>query len=154
STTTSCPGAVSDSARMPSFHPFSRRNLLWTGTRLAGNLPRPVAVHRTPFRGPSGRCRMLRRFLPLGVLVLAAALGCVGDDPGLLVPVTPFSNGPAPQAPAQTSSAVPASAESATRVALVGQKILAANSQMGLRPVFRTIGAPAEEVFHHGTADV
>jgi hypothetical protein len=97
---------------------------------------------------------MLRRCLPLGIVFLAAALGCVGDDPNFLVPVNPFSNGPAPAAPAQASSAVPPSAESATRVALVGQKILAANPQLGLRPVFRTIGAPTEEVFHHGTADV
>jgi hypothetical protein len=97
---------------------------------------------------------MLRRCLPLGVLFLTAALGCVGDDPNFLVPVNPFSNGPAPVTPTSASSALPPSAESATRVALVGQKILAANQQMGLRPVFRTIGAPTDEVFHRGTTDV
>jgi hypothetical protein len=97
---------------------------------------------------------MLRRCLPLGVVFLTAALGCVAEDPNFLVPVNPFGNGPGPQAAAPSPSAVPPSAESATRVALVGQKILAANPQMGLRPVFRTIGAPTEEVFHRGTADV
>jgi predicted Zn-dependent protease len=97
---------------------------------------------------------MLRRRLPLEVLVLTAALGCVGDDPNFLVPVNPFSNGPAPLAATPASSTVPPSAESATRVALVGQKVLAANPQMGLRPVFRTIGSPTEEVFHRGTAEV
>jgi hypothetical protein len=97
---------------------------------------------------------MLRRCLPLGVLFLTAVLGCVGDDPNFLVPVNPFSNAPAPPAPIQAASYVPPSAESATRVALVGQKVLAANPQMGLRPVFRTIGAPTEEVFHRGTAEV
>jgi hypothetical protein len=36
----------------------------------------------------------------------------------------------------------------------LGRKILAANPQVGARPLFRTIGSPQPEVFHRGTADI
>src|SRR5262245_2946275 len=48
----------------------------------------------------------------------------------------------------------PGSTEAAARVDTVGRGILAANPQIGAKPLFRTIGAPRPEVFHRGTDDV
>lgn len=48
----------------------------------------------------------------------------------------------------------PASTEAAARVDTIGRRILCANPQLGVRPMFRTIGAPQAEVFHRGTSDV
>jgi hypothetical protein len=36
----------------------------------------------------------------------------------------------------------------------LGRKIVAANQQIGMRPLFRTIGAPQPEVFHIGMTDI
>jgi hypothetical protein len=96
---------------------------------------------------------MLRRRVWLALPLGFAVFGCLpqgGDTP--LVPSNPFVNDPAPP-PAQSSCA-PATAEAATRVALVGQKLVAANPQVGLHPLFRTIGAASPEVFHRGTDEV
>jgi hypothetical protein len=48
----------------------------------------------------------------------------------------------------------PATTEAAARVDTIGRGILAANPQIGAKPLFRTIGAPRPEVFHRGTDDV
>jgi len=48
----------------------------------------------------------------------------------------------------------PASTEAASRVDRIGRGVLAANPQIGAKPLFRTIGAPRPEVFHRGTDDV
>jgi hypothetical protein len=48
----------------------------------------------------------------------------------------------------------PGSTEAAARVDTVGRGILAANPQIGAKPLFRTIGAPRPEIFHRGTDDV
>jgi len=48
----------------------------------------------------------------------------------------------------------PASLEAAARVDSLGRKLLAANPEIGARPLFRTVGAPQPEVFHRGTTDV
>lgn len=45
----------------------------------------------------------------------------------------------------------PASQEVALRVDFVGRKILAENPQIGLKPLFATVGAPKEEIFHQDT---
>lgn len=92
------------------------------------------------------------RCLPL--LVLFAA-GCLWDEPRqtTLVPGNPLGNAPFVQRPVQTSFA-PASLEAATRVDALGRKILAANPQIGDKPLFCTIGAPHPEVFHKGTTEV
>jgi hypothetical protein len=42
----------------------------------------------------------------------------------------------------------------AARVDTIGRNILAANSQTGIRPLFRTIGVTQLEVFHRGTSEV
>jgi hypothetical protein len=94
---------------------------------------------------------MARRIVPLGLPLVLAALGCLPQDYSLtaLVSSNPFSSDP----PAQVNYP-PANGEAATRVGLVGQKIVAANSQAGVRPLFRTVSAPQAEVFHRGTAEV
>jgi hypothetical protein len=57
--------------------------------------------------------------------------------------------------PPQTElSGSPASLQAAARVDLLGRKIIAANPQTGLKPLFLTIGAPKAEVFHRGTGEV
>jgi hypothetical protein len=43
---------------------------------------------------------------------------------------------------------------SAARVDTLGRKLLVANPQLGMKPMFRTIGAPEPEVFHHGTTEL
>src|SRR5262249_39695897 len=40
------------------------------------------------------------------------------------------------------------------RVDAGGRQLLAANPQVGAKPLFHTIGAPQPEVFHRGTSDV
>jgi hypothetical protein len=96
---------------------------------------------------------MARRVVPLALPLLLATAGCVPfDSTTPLVPGNPFSAEPAPP-PAQVSYA-PSNNEAATRVALVGQKLVAANPQTGVRPFFRTVGEPQAEVFHRGTTEV
>jgi hypothetical protein len=59
-----------------------------------------------------------------------------------------------PNPPANLPPMNPASTEAAARVDCVGRRILAANPQLGVHPLFRTIGAPQSEVFHRGTTDI
>ena len=99
---------------------------------------------------------MARRIAPLGLPLLLAALGCLPLDSTTtttLVPGNPFSTEPAAPPPAQVNYP-PANNEVATRVGLVGQKIVAANPQTGVRPLFRTVCAPQAEVFHQGTTQI
>lgn len=46
----------------------------------------------------------------------------------------------------------PGTEATAKRVALVGQRLIEANPQMGMRPLFMTVGATHSEVFHRGPA--
>lgn len=97
---------------------------------------------------------MVRRLLPLGLSLSLTCAGCLPDDrPNtLLVQPSPFGNVPAPPAP--RVACAPATGEAAMRVNDVGQKIVQANKQAGLRPVFVTAGAPQPEIFHKGTTQV
>lgn len=97
---------------------------------------------------------MVRRILSAGWPFVLAAAGCFpNQESTLLVPGNTFGTAPATATATKTSYA-PASTEAATRVGLVGQKILAANPQLALRPSFSTIGAPQAEIFHRGASDV
>src|SRR5437879_3739195 len=92
----------------------------------------------------------MRRFLIAvsGVCGLAAA-GCFSfDEPRQ----DAFFRHAEPMTTLPTLS--PASTEAASRVDKIGRGILAANPQIGAKPLFRTIGAPRPEVFHRGTDDV
>jgi hypothetical protein len=91
------------------------------------------------------------RRAPLG-LVLLAVTGCVSNPATQLVSSNPFSTAAAPP-PAQVSYA-PASEEAAKRIGVVGEKLVTANPQLGLHPLFRTVGMPHPEVFHRGAAEL
>jgi hypothetical protein len=89
--------------------------------------------------------RVLAACLPLSVL----AIGCVEESRSLLVspatgpePVVARALNPTRQAPATE--------QVAKRVGLLGLKIVTANAQLGLRPIFITTGAPLPEIFHKG----
>src|SRR4051812_17171997 len=87
----------------------------------------------------------MRRALSAMLLILAA--GCIENDE----PVSSFFR---PAAPANLPPLDPASTEAAARVDAIGRRILAANPEVGARPLFRTVGSPQPEVFHRGTTDV
>src|SRR5262245_59658158 len=93
---------------------------------------------------------MVRRVLPAGLLLLVA--GCLEQESLPLVPSNAFNR--TPSAPAAHVACSPASEETATRVGLIGQKLITANQQLGVRPLFRTVGSPTPEVFHRGTSEV
>jgi len=47
-----------------------------------------------------------------------------------------------------------ATKEAAIRVGKIGQKLLASNPSLGIKPIFQTIGAPQPEVFHQGLEQI
>src|SRR5262249_60580267 len=53
-----------------------------------------------------------------------------------------------------TVACSPAAEEAATRVGVIGQKLITANERLGVRPLFRTVGSPTPEVFHRGTSEI
>jgi hypothetical protein len=76
-----------------------------------------------------------------------------------MVPSNPFSGAGIPTVPPPLPPASPATEAASLRVVQVGRKILAANSQLAITPVFAMVGAaptgaPAEEVFHVGVNQV
>jgi hypothetical protein len=107
---------------------------------------------------------MVRTFLPLGLLLLLLTSGCgsdlvhdfIGENPNTtLVPPRVGDHNPPPMEPPPTHrSYAPASGETNLTVDVIGQKILDANRQAGLRPVFITIGTSVPEVFHRGTTEL
>jgi hypothetical protein len=97
---------------------------------------------------------MKGRVLCFLVPFLLLPLGCPSADSRTsLVPSDPFDHSPPAEAVTRTSYAQ-ASLETAARVDSTGRKILATNPQLGIQPLFRTIGAPQPEIFHRGTFEV
>lgn len=95
---------------------------------------------------------MSRRVLPLTLLLALA--GCWLDDrPNQLV-VEPGPLYPAPRLPDVKNLCTPATQEAATQVAEMSQRILAANPQVGMRPVTVTLGGDTPEIFHRGTGQI
>src|SRR5581483_7929100 len=97
---------------------------------------------------------MRRRLYGFWMLALT---GCVPTGTQTqTVPANPFA-GPLGTTTAQSPPTVsPATEEASLRVSRMGQKILAANPRLAIKPAFSTVGAspvgqPAEEIFH--TAD-
>jgi hypothetical protein len=71
-----------------------------------------------------------------------------------MVPTSPFGS-PAPAATTRSiASYAPAGTEVAARADAMGRKVLAANPQAGLKPLFWTLGSPKPEIFHQGTKTV
>jgi hypothetical protein len=89
---------------------------------------------------------MMGRARPLWLPLVLTACGCLSDGhntgPG---PGGPFSNlfqkPAAPRAPAATE-------ETAKRVALLGEKVLADNPQIKVHPWFQCVGKPEPTIFH------
>ena len=66
----------------------------------------------------------------------------------------PFGHPPPAAQQKSMANFAPANPEQAKQVDFVGRKILAANGQIGMKPLFATIGSPAPEVFHKDTSMV
>jgi hypothetical protein len=97
---------------------------------------------------PAGLQCSLLLALPIAVFSVA---GCLDGQSGLLTPSF-FGNAFGPQTPEVSS--LPASEGAAKRVALVGQKILAANPQLAIRPIFATVGDTRPGILHRGTNEI
>ncbi len=108
---------------------------------------------------------MAKRFLGM-CIGLATLPGCASLPalPGLSsftqeeataqVSSHPFTSEPARAALKTKTSYAPAKQDIALRVDRVGQDLVVANPQSGLRPFFGTIGAQSPEIFHIGTQAV
>src|SRR5262245_56466135 len=100
----------------------------------------------------AARCRMLRRVFPL--VGLFAVIGCwPNDKPNQLV-VQPGPLYPAPDTPPIKRHYAPGTEAASTRANELGRKILAANPQVGMRPVIVTVGSEKPEIFHRGTGQI
>jgi hypothetical protein len=95
---------------------------------------------------------MVLRTCPILLLLLLTA-GCFDKESTPLVPDSPFGRRVVPPTPTQATYA-PAATAVAARVDMLGRNLLSANPQIGIRPLFRTIGAPQPEIFHQGTAEL
>ncbi len=84
----------------------------------------------------------------LMVVSAIAFAGCIETDD----PAMSYFRRPEPLEMMPAISA--ASTETATRVDAMGRRLLAANPQIGAKPMFHTVGAPHVEVFHRGTSEV
>lgn len=86
--------------------------------------------------------------------MLAAAAGCTSQEkPSALVSPNPFDSS-VPLSPGMRASYAPAATEEAARVDLLGRKLIAANPEIGMKPIFFTIGAPQPEIFHKGAREL
>jgi hypothetical protein len=93
---------------------------------------------------------MTGRFPLVLLAVTVSAAGCLTDEPHTLVSsATGLSPSHTVLMPPPDSS-VKGTEASARRVGEIGRQVLEANPQIGLRPVFSTIGAEQTEVFHRG----
>jgi hypothetical protein len=82
--------------------------------------------------------------------LLLAVAGCVEEQRGLLVQ----PGGPLPTTtslrPTLPGPRVPENEATARRVLATGRKVIDANPQAGVRPLFITVGLPHPEIFHNG----
>jgi hypothetical protein len=96
---------------------------------------------------------MLRSTLLILPIFCLAATGCVSPETKTTpVPSNPFGSAPPPQA--TRPALLPAALQAAARADSVGRRVVTANPQLGIQPLFRTIGAPQPEIFHQGTTEV
>jgi hypothetical protein len=89
--------------------------------------------------------RLLAAWLPL---LLAG--GCLDEHHTRVVSSGPMAPAPPASRTERYVSPAPATEATAQRVLAVGQKVVLANPQMGLRPIFLTVGSPQPEIFHRG----
>src|SRR5438045_2675838 len=125
---------------MPEHRPRSG----WTaGWPFAITPPSIDQVHSAP-----GERAMTGRVLAaLPLLILVA--GCVNEPRSQFVRPTGYTQTSMPRSlnPIQRD---PKNEATEKRVLAVGQKVIDANPQAGVRPVFMTFGAPHPEIFHRG----
>jgi hypothetical protein len=97
---------------------------------------------------------MLRKRMLIWGCSLAFVPGCYStEQKTTLVPENPFGRPPVIRAPANPT--LPrASLENAAHVDQIGNRIMAANRQLGMRVSFYTIGSPEPELFHSGSSNV
>jgi predicted Zn-dependent protease len=96
---------------------------------------------------------MARPGLPF-IAALLLCTGCVTNDAKTeIVSDNPFGQ-TAPVTVQSANSYAPASLNAAARVDQMGRRLVAANKQAGLQPLFRTIGAPQSEIFHRGASEI
>lgn len=88
---------------------------------------------------------MSRLMRYVGLTLLPFAAGCIHDDK---VTVVQPGSGPVRTAQMAQVAHAPATEEVASRVALLGRKIVGANEQLGVRPAFICIGVPQPVLFH------
>lgn len=96
------------------------------------------------------------RLRELAVIVLPCCLaaGCQTDEaPTKLVNPSPFAQ-PAQPRERATAAYTQASIDVVTRVDAIGRKLLAANSQIGFKPLFTAGVDPQPEIFHKGTTEI
>jgi hypothetical protein len=86
------------------------------------------------------------------LLLVTVLAGCFSGDSRHTLVSNPFGGG-AKVASAQVPHD-PATEATAVRVASLGQKIVQANPQLGLHPLFTTVGAPQAEIFHRDTGEI
>jgi hypothetical protein len=97
---------------------------------------------------------MARLSFPVLSAYLLVVTGCVTDDHKTeIVADNPFGQA-APVAMQSSTSYANPSLAAAARVDQIGRRLVAANKQAGLQPLFRTIGAPQSEIFHRGTTEL
>jgi hypothetical protein len=91
---------------------------------------------------------MARVLVLVGMLLIGGCFPLVeGDKTTALVSNNPFGAEPPPPAPTKANYA-PADERVSRRVDKIGRDLLAANKQIGLKPLFATIGVEQPEVFH------
>lgn len=98
---------------------------------------------------------MMRHANAVPVCLVLLGLGCHTQDPrSTLVPTSPFPTPPTQNVGVPIAVGDPVPQEQAARVNAIGEKLLKANPQIGVRPMFRTIGVPQPEIFHHGVGEI
>jgi hypothetical protein len=98
----------------------------------------------------------MRRVAGIGVGLCLLLAGCVPDGQGKLVVANPFGQSPeVQQYKALSPAASPEGEQAAKRALAVGQQVVRTNPEMGLRPLFATIGgAEQPEIFHRGQTEI
>ena len=94
----------------------------------------------------------MSRLAPLAFAPLLGLAGCLPCSPSAnRIPLVKSAPGvPSMPRPERLVSTAPAMKASSERVLQVGQRLILANPQLGLRPLFITVGVPQPEVFHKG----
>jgi hypothetical protein len=95
---------------------------------------------------------MRRRFLAVGLVAAPGLVGCFSPDKTTVI--QPGLSGRAPATQVAQVPQAPATKEVALRVATLGNKLVADNPQIGLRPFFNCIGAAEPTVFHRLNKDL